>query len=438
MNNPQYEFVLQTMFGPMASGKSGLAAYITYGEEIHRSTEPHIHVCASGFFGKGNGTAALALSACPAEIEGIPFFFGRPLIEQHGVNLVVHADLIASAYYLLARCEEMSRRDVRDKHGRFSGRESLPYRAGFLNRPIVDEYAALFRKWLRRVGVECEEPPARIRRILLTHDVDAPRLYPSWKAALKASGKALIYSKKLHVEPFLCRLGLRRDPYDTFDAILKHDLGLKNRCGVDQVKILFFFLARAGGIHEARYDIRAPRIQELIHKLKQQGADIGLHVSYAAGANPALIAGEKRRLEVACGFEITASRHHFLRFCEPEHIRYLEAAGITDDYSMGYADISGFRLGTCRPFRAVDPERGCFTGVTFHPLTAMDCTLDDPRYMGLDLEQAKHHSGGLLQQVARHNGEAVLLWHNTEFAPSNGNYHPALYEEVTRLCGNLA
>ena len=30
-------------------------------------------------------------------------------------------------------------------------------------------------------------------------------------------------------------------------------------------------------------------------------------------------------------------------------------AGITDDFTMGYADIAGFRLGTCRSVRWINP-----------------------------------------------------------------------------------
>ncbi len=42
----------------------------------------------------------------------------------------VHADIIASTYFLISRYEEMVRRGLRDEHGRFPGKESLPYRAG--------------------------------------------------------------------------------------------------------------------------------------------------------------------------------------------------------------------------------------------------------------------------------------------------------------------
>lgn len=50
--------------------------------------------------------------------------------------------------------------------------------------------------------------------------------------------------------------------------------------------------------------------------------------------------------------------------------------------------------------------------------------------MNLDYEQAKAICFQLLEQVKKHNGEAVLLWHNTKPTrqkAENGNYQPRLY-----------
>ena len=74
------------------------------------------------------------------EIEGVPLLFGSSKTEWQGDTWVVHADIIASAYFLLTRYEEIRKRNIRDIHGRFPGKESLPFKAGFIHRPIVDEY----------------------------------------------------------------------------------------------------------------------------------------------------------------------------------------------------------------------------------------------------------------------------------------------------------
>lgn len=109
------------------------------------------------------------------EIEGVPLLFGSSKTEWQGDTWVVHADIIASAYFLLTRYEEIRKRNIRDIHGRFPGKESLPFKAGFIHRPIVDEYGRLLRRWLRQARVQSAvEPTPHIQKVWLTHDVDAP------------------------------------------------------------------------------------------------------------------------------------------------------------------------------------------------------------------------------------------------------------------------
>ncbi len=100
---------------------------------------------------------------------------------------------------------------------------------------------------------------------------------------------------------------------------------------------------------------------------------------------------------------------------------------------MGYADVVGFRLGTCRPVRWFDPVAMRLTNLTLHPMTVMECTLDRPNYMNLNYEQARSTCFALLAQVRKHHGEAVLLWHNTQLAESSvaaGNYQRKVYLDV--------
>jgi hypothetical protein len=63
---------------------------------------------------------------------------------------------------------------------------------------------------------------------------------------------------------------------------------------------------------------------------------IGIHPSWASGDNENLLGSEIETLESATGKKITASRQHYIRFTLPHTFRRLIAAGITDDYSMGY------------------------------------------------------------------------------------------------------
>ncbi|OAV66709.1 hypothetical protein Barb6_02535 [Bacteroidales bacterium Barb6] len=111
------------------------------------------------------------------------------------------------------------RRGVRDEHGRFPGRESLSARAGFLHRPVVDEYGRLLHRWLRQAGVPLPEEKQGIRKIYLTHDVDAPFLYRSWKGFVRS-----LLDKRGIAASLKGKFGaLESDPYYTFPDIFRQE-----------------------------------------------------------------------------------------------------------------------------------------------------------------------------------------------------------------------
>ncbi|MDE5605939.1 MAG: hypothetical protein K2I68_01385, partial [Bacteroidales bacterium] len=196
----------------------------------------------SDFFQADYGTARSLPPAQPALLDGLPVPFGENRMARYaharGETLVLHADWVAAAYFMLSRYEEWMRPTVRDAHGRFPGRESWAARAGFLHRPLVDEYGL----WLKARVDECVaaraadtdiQPSATwqpgLRRIYLTHDVDAPFLYRSAKGLLRS----LRDGRGLRRTFAHCFGGNARDPYDTFTTIGLLDNSLKTTLNKD-------------------------------------------------------------------------------------------------------------------------------------------------------------------------------------------------------------
>ena len=58
-------------------------------------------------------------------------------------------DIFASAFYMLSRYEEYLPH-VKDEYGRFMATESLSYKHGFLNQPVVDIWAYKFKEALQK------------------------------------------------------------------------------------------------------------------------------------------------------------------------------------------------------------------------------------------------------------------------------------------------
>ncbi|GHV51350.1 polysaccharide deacetylase [Bacteroidia bacterium] len=386
-------------------------------------------IIPSGFFSGGVYGTTASLPALPlAEWEGAPVLFGRPEMEKAGQTLVLHADLVASAYFLLARYEEMVRREVRDVHGRFPGKESLPFRAGFIHRPVVDEYRLLLQKHLREriPGPALVQP--RLSGVEITHDVDAPFLYRSWKGFVRSllHGRGLSKSiRNTFGKP-------ENDPYYTFPRLLAEGQKL-SRARRDVTHTLFF---KAGGntpFDKPRYNPESRDISRIAFMFRENlQANIGLHASYQAGKYPAsgLIGKEKKRLEQAWNIPITCNRHHFLSSREPEDMEFLLCSGISHDYTMGYADVAGFRLGTSHPVRWINPSSRRLTNLCLHPLAIMDCTLDGKDYMALACEEARRYCLQLAANAGKAGGKLSILWHNSSLAEGNGSYQSALYSSL--------
>ncbi len=426
MSDKIVEYIVRFLLGDDVS--RNLVKAIGYTADRNVFHKYNVVIIPSGFFTEAVYGKASSLPSLPLqEVEGIPLLFGTPQTEVEGATLIVHADIIASTYFLISRYEEMIRRDVRDEHGRFPGKESLPYRADFIHRPIVDEYRTLLRSWLQQTNLKLPDTRIGIRKVYLTHDVDAPFLYRTWKGFIRSlrDGRGLTASFKGIFGP------VEADPYYTFPWILREDKHFQENIGKKNCTPIYFF--KAGGRckqDKPRYNLRGKDIQSLIKAISKHKAITGLHCSYQAGKEPMRIKREKSDLERVTLKKVSYSRHHFLSCREPEDMIQLEAAGITDDFTMGYADVAGFRLGTCHPVQWINPVNRRLSPLILHPLTIMDCTLEEKKYMGLNEKEALDYCLLLIREINNAGGELTLLWHNTVFAKESGSYQRSLYTSL--------
>jgi len=411
-----------------------LPKWLSYGVDCPTGPEPHVHIQASEFFGASYGTPASVPTLPLMEIDGIPLLFGEPRLERVGNTLIVHADIVASAYFLLTRYEEWARPTVRDKHGRFPGRESLPFRAGFIDRPVVDEYAQVLRTWAARVGLAVP-PPRRSFSVLLTHDIDTIGPRHGALSAIRCFGSGILGRTPFRDamrDAFWAATSSASHPCDNLDDVVRLDGQLTRRVGADRCQVIYFILADV----EKTYR-RADRLRRRLQTVTRSGADVGLHASYEAGDAPARIRAERRCLQESIGMRIEKNRHHFLRWREPADGDAIVKGCIHWDSTLGYADVAGFRLGVCRPIQLFDPTQQRLLPIEEHPLTVMDCTLDRTMYMNLDEEHAFACVRRLADATWAHQGELVLLWHNTVLASTDRSYHRRLYPRVLDYLAGL-
>lgn len=431
------EYIIKFLIGTEQTGS--LYGRIGYTSDRNMFEKYPIVIIPSGFFDSGVYGTSSSIPSLPLEyVDGVPLLFGSNRKEWYGDTLLIYADIIASSYFLMSRYEEIVKRDVRDIHGRFPGKESIPYKGNFIHRPIIEEYGSLLRNWLREVykDKEIKEPGKGFQKIWLTHDVDAPFFCKSLRNLFRETIKGCGMRKawQMYTDKY------ENDPYFTFPWFIEREEKLKKRNG-EQCQAVYFIKGGGNSKADKPFYFRNPKaIGKVCEICGTDDNIIGLHTSYSSSMIPANITKERSNLEKICGKEITFNRHHFLCCREPEDLDELEKAGISDDFTMGYADINGFRLGTCRPVRWINPLTKRLSDLVLHPLTCMDVTFSEKSYMAMNESETIEYCNNIIKSIYEHNGEVVLLWHNDNVSDlkANGKFnHRLVYQSILETLYNL-
>lgn len=339
-----------------------------------------------------------------------------PQVEQVNQTWIIHEDLIYLSLCCISLAGEHLERPLsdacRDIHQRIPSSESALGKRDLQLRPIVDEYATLVS---RLIGSTM--PTHGIQHVVLTHDVDSICRYRHLRGGLGGMRRG----RFVDVVKSICNR--ENDPLFTFNWMHQQDKL------VEGAEIIYFFKASNGlGYDYPQYNLHGNDFRALLDDLSNEKVKIGLHGSYHA-AKELCYRAEKSKLEKSIKKKVTLHRNHYLRILSYEDLQCLVDTGITDDYSIGWADHVGFRLGTTRPVRWINPITFQLTDLVLHPLSIMDGTLSDNHYMNIQsLDKAFEICRSVIETIERYNGELVLLWHNSTFAEQN--YHKDLYMNV--------
>ena len=324
----------------------------------------------------------------------IPSTPPSPHGEGAGVGpCIFETDLIYNTFFFISRAEEVIN-PKRDKHGRFLAEYSILGTHNRLQIPLIDEYSRLLLK-----ALDLPMPPATCRQVTLTHDIDTIAHYRHLRGAVggiwRGKGKEVLNAWRR----------LENDPAYTFPWLIAQD---KKVAGA---KVIYFVKHTHGkGYDYPQYNLRGRDWRKTRKLLLNSGATLGTHTSYY-GYN---------------GSDGPVRAHYLTGSIDD--MRQMAHQGVTDDYTMGFADQAGFRLQTTRPVHWIDPTTYEVTDLTLHPLTVMDCTLSNENYMNLTEDEAYFYCQQLFDKVKLYNGELVLLWHNDNV--ETVGYHRALYPKL--------
>jgi hypothetical protein len=327
--------------------------------------------------------------------------------DSHGVGF----DALYATYACAAGVWE--RADPADEVGCPIGAEGWLARNGLLSEPLVHRYAECVADALG-VPVPYHEPV-----VVLTQDVDDNFAHlfgvrESWtrlRRELRAGRPTAIRRAA-----GLARRALRPrrpDPNDRFDEWLQ--LG-----GERGFRPCFFVASyglfeRGASMRDVPYDIRDAEVTRTLRRLREAGAEIGLHLSLGASQDPARVRKERERLEETVGCPIRSVRHHWWALGpEPARsLRFQAEAGIVVDCSFGLNDRAGFRRGIAVPFHPFDPDSERVLPIWSLPTAAMDAAVSSR-----DPDEGLETLKTLYTSLRGAGGCLVLDWHVHSLNPA--------------------
>ena len=312
-------------------------------------------------------------------------------------------DPLAAAFFLASRYEEYLP-FIADQHGRFPASESFASHHGFLERPLINEWALKIGKlW---IGAQFELK----QYYTYTSSVDIDNLFAyKGKGALRTMGAIAGDITQLDFKRLRARLmvllGVQRDPFDTFRK-------QRNWNKKHQISMLYFMLFAEFGRNDRNV---SPYSTEAAIKLREisDWSEVGIHPSYASDSQELFVSKELNNLQEVLRQPVRQSRQHYLKMRMPHTFRTLLDLGITHDHSMGYAEVAGFRASLVTPFTFYDLELEAELPLVIHPFVFMDTTYYMYQKKGPkeSLEQMKNWP----EKVKEVGGELITVWHNRTF-----------------------
>ena len=359
--------------------------------------------------------------------EGIPFLASaNNLLYQTGINeekpidfdiknnlacfflhkdtrSILPFDYLAMSFWLLTRYEEYQS-FIPDVHGRFTANQSFAFRHNFLDVPVIDFWAIELRQNLYKYYQKSDFPEPKIYSFQPSFDIDyawAYRNKPFWRTLGAYLKDVFKFDFSALEDRTAVLIGKKPDPYFTFSLIDELHRSLE--------KPIFFWLIADYGKFDKNSHYSNGAFRKLIAKTALN-YKIGIHPSYASNEIENKAAIEKKRLEEICNSEIKTSRQHFLKLKFPNTYQKLIELGICDEYSMGYAEIPGFRASVSRSFNWYNLHTEQETKLRIHPFMIMDVTLND--YLKLNTDAAFSLACKIIDNCKRAGGELIIIWHN--------------------------
>lgn len=315
-------------------------------------------------------------------------------------------DLLAASFYLISRYEEYLPY-TEDEYGRYAHTNSLAFREGFLNEPLVNNW---MMKWQ---GMLQEMFPNHLFRkksfkFIPTYDIDMMYAYAS-KGLFRTIGgfcKSVIKGEARSAWHRIRVLqGKAKDPYDAYEWLDALHLYCRSK------PIYFFLVAQEQQGYDRNLPTDSPAFQELINYYAST-YKVGVHPSWQSSiaADGSILREELEWMEAVADTPISKSRQHYIKFSLPRHFERLLELDVTQEYSMGYGSINGFRASTCSSYNWFNLSKNKSTDLLIYPF----CFMDANAYYEQKLSPTEAYAELMryYSAVKKVQGCMITIWHN--------------------------
>jgi hypothetical protein len=324
-------------------------------------------------------------------------------------NSALPFDIFSGSFYMISRYEEYLPH-VKDEMGRFMASESLAFKEGFLQQPIVDIWAYIFKDKLSQVFPEMIFPE---KELTIHPVIEAAQPYAYKQKGIFRSGVG--YASNLFQGRFrniIARsqviLGIKRDPLDTFKWMV-------NIATRSKFNLTVFFLLGNSLIFEESLNTHRQKFKLLI-KYVADYEEVGLIFSFNSLKDYELLKNEKRRMEEITNRSLQSSINSEFLVNLPDLYRHLVELEVKKDFTMVFRDTVGFRAGTCTPFLFYDLDYEIKTPLLVHP-AAMTTLAFKTKYAS-DIEKIVANT---LKAVTDVNGTFTMIFSNKDFSSTENN-----------------
>lgn len=318
-------------------------------------------------------------------------------------------DIFAASFFMISRYEEYQPH-VKDEMGRFMASESLAFKEGFLQQPIVDIWAYLFKDKLLETFPNIAFPGKKIviHPVIVASQPYAYRQKGFFRSLVGYFDNFVNGKFRNIINRTQVILGLKRDPLDTFKWIV-------NKATRSNFKLtVFFLLGNAVSFNESMNTHRQ-RFKMLI-KFMADYKEVGLIFSFNALNEYEILKDEKHRMEEITNRSLESTMNSEFLVNLPDIYRNLIELEVNRDYTMVFRDTVGFRAGTCTPFLFYDLDYEIKTPLIVHPV-AMTTFAFQKKYAS-DVEKAVINT---IHAVAKVNGTFTMIFSNSDFSFEENN-----------------